>query len=107
MYTPGPWEIKRTCQGIPEVHSKSRPVAKPLFYMGSEDREVEANACLISAAPKMYEALRIAEWVGVEKTGYVVHTVHYHCPVCGNRQEEGHAPECLLQKALAKAEGRA
>jgi len=58
-YTKGEWYIEKT-YGIPEIRTKERRIAKPLYHMGSEDREVEANAQLMVASPLMYEALKTA-----------------------------------------------
>ena len=58
-YTKGEWYIEKT-YGIPEIRTKERRIAKPLYHMGSEDREVEANAQLMVVSPLMYEALKTA-----------------------------------------------
>jgi hypothetical protein len=87
-YTKGEWYIEKTYGSIPEIRTKERRIAKPLYHMGSEDPEVEANSYLIAAAPDMYEALQAAkEYLYLSGVGMGIYN--------------------LVCDALNKAEGRA
>jgi len=66
MYTKSKWYIDRklTNHGALMIVSdncwlgRKRPVAKVLYYSGSEDPEVQANAQLIAAAPDLLQAAK-------------------------------------------------
>jgi hypothetical protein len=65
-HTPGPWAIAPDPEHLtaaPLVISESRNIAKVLYYGGSEDNQVNANAYLIAAAPEMLEALENTFWL--------------------------------------------
>jgi len=87
-YTKGEWYIEKTYGSIPEIRTKERRIAKPLYHMGSEDREVEANSYLIAACPEMYEALK-----AIIESGVI--------PYCYSDKLV-----VAAKQALAKAEGR-
>ena len=59
-FTPGPWKLKPDLRGAPIVQTNEREIAKVLYHLGSEDREVGHNARLIAAAPEMYKAIKTA-----------------------------------------------
>lgn len=62
-HTPGPWKVKQGL-GAPDIVSKERLVARALYHMGSEDREVDSNARLIAAAPELLAACEAAhDWL--------------------------------------------
>ena len=74
MHTSGEWKV----DGIPGydapmIYGSGRPIAKVLYHEGSEDREVDANARLIAAAPKLLAACQafVTAWekcLQLEKT---------------------------------------
>lgn len=113
-HTPGPWEatpggIVRTtdtCQFIAETYGRDgvgdwRPMAQQ-----------EADARLMAAAPDLLEVLRSVEWSGLEDHpdgGY-----YGACPSCGGGDADnpatpegyaGHAQDCELAAAIARATG--
>jgi len=54
---------------------------------------------LFLAAPALVDALRAVEWAN--------YNADYRCqvcPICGAFQQNGHAPDCQLDKALRAAE---
>lgn len=55
----------------------------------------DEEALLIAAAPDLLKALEAAEWFEDEFGRW--------CPWCEHRSNEGHAPDCLRQAAIAKA----
>ena len=58
-YTPGPWRIDgKPGYEAPEIHATNRRIARVLYHLGSEDREVDANARLIAAAPELLVSLQ-------------------------------------------------
>ena len=64
-FTPGPWKIQRTNQGVFIEGNVEKPIGylaliRPVHPDGNRVME-DANAALIAAAPDMYEALLIAE----------------------------------------------
>lgn len=79
------------------------------FHAGQEDggsdaRPLKANGYLMAAAPLMLEALEELEWAGWHDDGYAV------CPMCSMRQlKRGsqHADDCLIERALTAAQGKA
>jgi hypothetical protein len=64
--------------------------------------EAKANACLICAAPDLYEALKAVEWI-VQTDERCIHT---QCPECHALIANDHAPDCKLAAALKKADGK-
>ena len=60
-HTPGPWHTDGTAgfEAL-EVRSNDRRIAKSLYHRGSEDREADANARLIAAAPDLLAACKAA-----------------------------------------------
>ena len=70
-HTPGPWSIKvvldevdqleRQVIAVPIPHSIGKHIAQICTWGGNHDPEANANAHLISAAPGLLEALRLAE----------------------------------------------
>ncbi len=109
-HTPGPWEYVRETEymgGYPCNVSHKVKVGQELLTVGCHgygwgepEKEIEANAHLIAAAPELYEALKEAlpvllglvtdEGLKPEKKGYV----------CG-----GYSAYEAAKKALGKAEG--
>lgn len=59
MHTPGPWRIDKGL-GAPEIISDNRRIARVLYHLGSEDREVDSNARLIAAVPELLETCQDA-----------------------------------------------
>lgn len=111
-FTQGPWvvDLNLTDGGAPIVvapttwHTpigpldRTREVAKVLFYGGSEDPHVQANAALIASAPDLYEALKHVRAVAYGAA---------HDPDVSNNRRQVRAE--ILQKvdaALAKAGGQ-
>ena len=70
-FTPGPWKVQRTNQGVFIEGNVEKPIGylaqvRGIYRDGNRVME-DANAALIAAAPDMYEAL---EWA------YRVHGEH-------------------------------
>jgi hypothetical protein len=62
-HTPGPWQVEpNPFESAPMVSTENRTIAKVLYWGGSEDGEVNANAHLIAAAPELLEALEDILW---------------------------------------------
>lgn len=105
-HTPGPWETKRAATpeafpqfGVYAENGKGHDLAHVVSHGTARHAETEANACLIAAAPEMLEALRLTlSWLG---------------SAAGDLDAEGlwgdEEQDALerLEKAIAKAEGRA
>ncbi len=70
------------------------------FKPAVETAELEAVATLFQAAPDLYAALKAVEWLSADTKGLVK-----VCPICGNVEQQGHAPDCIINNALLKAEG--
>ena len=88
-FTPGPWEV---IGAEFTEHGACYEIVMP------ENVISKANACLIAAAPEMYELLTNIEWCD---------SGEYHlpyCPCCGNYDDK-HADDCKLQEVLKKARG--
>ena len=59
-HTPGPWIVDgKPGYEAPEIHAGNRRIARVLYHLGSEDREVDANARLMAAAPDLLEACKL------------------------------------------------
>lgn len=127
-WTPGPWKLFKETrnplyQKVPKydegLANYSRAVQTCWYIAGPKHRsdfaadvitsssnKGAANACLISASPDLYAELKAVEWSATEQRycwgDYMVRA----CPRCSQTPEEGHAPDCRLAAALAKAEGR-
>lgn len=87
-YTKGDWKLNtpdRPCFVVSD--------SKYICYV-LRNEETEANANIITAAPKMYETLKEIE------------QNLRRCPVCKCLKENGHDYTCKLMQALAKAEGK-
>ena len=101
-HTKGPWKIEPgreiTAQST-RYEGEEFLVAKVAWR--PTQTEMHANAALISAAPNMLAALRLAEWGGHADDE------ERYCPVCFNNKCNGHAKDCELALAIAMAEGRA
>lgn len=54
--TPGKWKYENSSYA-PEIHNSNRKIAKVLYHMGSEDKEVIPNADFIAHAPEDIEFL--------------------------------------------------
>jgi hypothetical protein len=95
--TPGPWEVNHDGP-CPSVHAKdsSDSIAAVLLSADpSSDRDVEANARLIAAAPDMLKALKLCK-----------HQIQEIA------SQAGHDPGIykaytMVEDAIAKAEGEA
>ena len=60
-FTPGPWKVQRTNQGVFIEGNVEKPIGylaqvRGIYRDGNRVME-DANAALIAAAPKLYEAL--------------------------------------------------
>lgn len=97
-HTPGPWTVKasRYVQRQAIVAGASCGHDLIAEVMGSNG-ENEANARLIAAAPDLLAALKGVEWV--------IGAGPRFCADCGRDRAAGHAEECRLNAALAKAAG--
>jgi hypothetical protein len=91
-YTKGEWKIKPHCAIVEtESHCEIAIIYDPSNGRFDTD-EAEANAHLIAASPLMYEALKAFD--------------HYLCAAPPhNLKLKSYASE-LMEKALAKAEGK-
>jgi len=67
------------------------------------DVQEERDAALISACPDMYAVLKAVEWSSACYDITARKTV-MGCPICGNTKESRHIKNCVLAKALKKAE---
>ena len=91
-WTPGPWKIQRTNQGVFIEGNVEKPIGylaliRPVHPDGNRVME-DANAALIAAAPELYEAL---EWA------YRVHGEH------GGPLGLGVAMKAALEKARGES----
>lgn len=91
-HTPGPWTISNAIKTA--INSSGKHVAMVNFGIGISNEEHNANVALIAAAPDLLAALEAVEWFG--GLGDV-------CPKCRQRKPKGHADDCQLALALAKA----
>lgn len=97
MFTPGPWKVIATRYATGEryqiVHGNRKPIAATMAGERPHLR-VEADACLIAAAPELYEACEVAlasmQSVGVAHDG----DIHANDPALK-----------MLETALSKARG--
>jgi len=55
------------------------------------------------ALEDLYHALLSLEWEPYEEADGTTLRI---CPSCGQYKAEGHAPDCVLQRALRKADGK-
>lgn len=104
-YTKGPWKVIRwngghfpTLQVRAEDEYGSHQVCSfPDGWNGLDDQDdiVKANAQLISAAPDMYEALKLAR-----------KRLCIACGLCDGEGEKVCGNVAKIDAALAKAEGR-
>ena len=68
-FTPGPWKVQRTNQGVFIEGNVEKPIGylaqvRGIYRDGNRVME-DANAALIAAAPELYEALKnIASYIG-------------------------------------------
>jgi hypothetical protein len=103
---PGPWEIdeENTCLSV-RVSGNIKPGARwRVATVGSvgrskSDEQNRATAHLIAAAPELYAALDILEWLDVADG------VPPFCPICGEDIYHWHNKGCKLHNALKKARG--
>ena len=66
-YTPGPWKVRTAHNVYLEACAGRKFICSlPLFSLISTNRESNANARLIAAAPELVEALEgiVQEWAG-------------------------------------------
>jgi hypothetical protein len=97
QHTPAPWKALIEDDEIRVVEDDNLPGYSVIATI-DDNREGEANAHLIAAAPEMYEALKAfaeQKCYGAE-SGYAPH-VCLNTPTC---------PTCAARAAIDKAEGR-
>jgi hypothetical protein len=123
-WTPGPWVVDGGSPSLIWAEGRERRRLGGLLVQGllvadlaprtvnnvPPIDERRANARLIAAAPKMYEALRAAEWSGPRAFAHA--NSGPTCPWCRqpkpprNHLGSGHASDCAWVAALAAADGR-
>lgn len=91
-WTPGPWRFNESHALIENVNGKGRGIAE-LSSLSDEDI---ANACLIAAAPEMYEALKLASLFLDHLKASFSHGVCEHTQAMMDD----------IKRVLSKAEGR-
>lgn len=101
-FTPGPWRVKFYDDGYPVVFAGDAAVAKTDCSIHCEKWNGDmntnaANASLIAAAPEMYEACRMANWL--LNTPELKGLLETHAPAWGDPVEITR----MLEEALKKA----
>jgi len=99
--TPRPWR-RNGCY----IETIAKPTLTIADVLGMPDQAaVDADFIVrcVNSHAALLAALEAVEWGQTE--GYPPHAYWYACPSCKQRQEQGHAPDCQLTKALADAKG--
>lgn len=95
----GPWSI---CGSTSIRDAANRPIATVRSLdpkMDGSHNENRDTANLIAAAPELYAALDILEWLDGADGGPPF------CPICGEDIDHWHNKGCKLHNALKKARG--
>jgi hypothetical protein len=95
-FTKGEWKV-RLFDGRTQIYCGNKRIVGDLYDEGHEPtlKEVDANAHLMAASPKMYEALQMAK--EVMEISQVIHAM---LPECGKE------PYLKVLAAIAEAEGK-
>ena len=101
------WNLLTSVDGFAVVDSNGEIVAgRTAIGMSSlpEDEQLRIwdSGRLIEAAPDMFEALEVIEWMGISHMG---EATMRHCQFCYGFMMDGHKSGCTIGNALAKARG--
>lgn len=104
-HTPKPWKVERAMVG----HSGTVAVKEPGSFdwicsmQVSNQPNWQDDAQLISAAPDLLDALKLAEWAEFTDSDHGTITF---CPSCRNEKKYGHYEGCQIAAAISKARGK-
>ena len=98
-HTPEEWKL-----GIKRRNGDITVVTKwHVIAVVKAQKNTEANAALIAAAPDLLALVEAIEWL--EHTPWGESFTIHGCPWCHEAQWDGHADDCKRQAAIAKARG--
>jgi|WetSurSiteA1Bulk_404760.scaffolds.fasta_scaffold09158_7 hypothetical protein len=93
-FADGPWKISESGRVMED--NQDQPIGGIVVK-----RMTPETAALVSAAPELYSALKKVEFSFPSRSsGEPV------CPICKHNDIAGHEKNCLIGKALIKAEGK-